>query len=59
MIQSKRLKGSAITCSSDYYTNWTWIERFDDNLSGYEKPLQEGQNLVDGLDLKNEFVKRI
>lgn len=51
-LMSKRLKGSCITCSNDFYQCWVWEENFCNNYAVYEKPLNPPeQNYIDGLDL--------
>lgn len=60
MVKSKKLKGSCITNSQDYYTNFCWREEFDNNSSMFAKPLSPPEeNYIDGLDLRNEQIYAI
>ena len=60
MVKSKKLKGSCITNTIDYYTNFCWREEFDNNSSMVAKPLSPPEeNYVDGLDLRNEQIYAI
>ena len=61
MIKSKRLKGTCINGSLDYYLYWSWREEFDNNYAAFEKvPASFPEdNFVDGLDLTEQQVYTI
>lgn len=53
LVKSRKLKGSCIGSSNEYYYNWTWIEDFTSNDSRVDQDSQnELQNYSTGLDLK-------
>ena len=54
-MQRKRLQGSCILSSDEYYYNWVWIEDFTNNYSMVDKPLKPAEdNYVDGMPLDME-----
>ena len=61
MVKSKKLKGSCILNSFDYYNYFVWREEFNNNYAEYEKVSASfpEDNIVDGLDLTEEQIYTI
>jgi hypothetical protein len=57
MLIGKKLKGSCVQSSVDYYTNYFWMEDFTNNTPVGEKPLSPPEdNLSDGMSLDQEVI---
>jgi hypothetical protein len=51
----KKLKGSCIQSTDDFYANWFWVEDFTNNTSVAEKPLSPPEeNMSDGVALTQQ-----